>query len=195
MHHFISDIDEAHTLNSTLSTQPLSGYNPSSSASDNPASLTSLGLVKLELSRKSVSSCNVSLEAYLNEIRRDNLTYKACNKEGCKKKVSEKPSGGYECRSCGRVDGFQHRYMMKASISDETDHQWVTAFEDGAKDVFGMGANDLMQLRYIEQKAKSCHWVQVTFYLRHTRCISGMPTTQNSTMSSSEHSCRSFAFG
>ena len=27
------------------------------------------------------------MEAYLNEIKRDNLTYKACNKEGCKKKV------------------------------------------------------------------------------------------------------------
>ena len=114
--------------------------------------MSSLGLIKLELARKSIadSASNVTVEAYLNEIRRDNLTYKACKNEGCKKKVTEKPSGGYECRSCGRVDGFQHRYMMKASISDETDHQWVTAFEDGAKDIFGIGAHDLMQLRYAQ---------------------------------------------
>ena len=147
-HDFVLDIAEAHDLNATLSTQPLPGHSPSSSsAPDNPTSLASLGLIKLELNRKSNTSWNFTVEAYLNEIKRDNLTYKACNKEGCKKKVSEKPSGGLECRSCGRVDGFQHRYMMKASISDETDHQWVTAFEDGAKDIFGISANELMQLR------------------------------------------------
>ena len=145
----IPDIDEAHTLNATLSTQPLRGASASSSSL--PDNLSSLGLIKLELARKSIadSGSTFTVEAYLGEIRTENLAYKACENEACKKKVTEKASGGYECRSCGPVAGFRHRYIMKASICDETDHQWVTAFDDAAREIFGTGADELMQLRYV----------------------------------------------
>jgi replication factor A1 len=116
-------------------------------------------MIKLELQNSPIADSGryITVDANFTEIKRDNMAYMACPSEGCQKKVTERSGGGgsYDCKSCGRVDGYKYRFIIKGSIADSTGYQWVTAFEDAGAMIFGMSANDLMEIR--EKKERDFH--------------------------------------
>ncbi len=83
------------------------------------------------------------------------MAYKACPNETCNRKVTDRSSGQYDCRSCGVSSAFRYKFNVKTSICDETENQWVTLFEDAGREVFGMSAHELMDLR--EHDASAFH--------------------------------------
>lgn len=84
-------------------------------------------------------------------IKADNIAYPACKTDAqgqkCNKKVTE-TNGGWHCEKCSATwEEPDYRYMLSMSVADYSGQAWFQGFNEAAEVVFGMTANDLMQLR------------------------------------------------
>ncbi|KAK0410864.1 hypothetical protein QR680_005368 [Steinernema hermaphroditum] len=81
--------------------------------------------------------------AIINNVRSENIVYKACASEGCKKKVQEM-DGQYRCEKCDITrDSFKYVLMMGCELADATGSYWVTIFEEKARDLLKISADEL----------------------------------------------------
>ncbi|KAK0414152.1 hypothetical protein QR680_007173 [Steinernema hermaphroditum] len=81
--------------------------------------------------------------AIINNVRSENIVYKACATEGCKKKVQEM-DGQYRCEKCDITrDSFKYVLMMGCELADATGSRWVTIFEEKAGDLLKISADEL----------------------------------------------------
>ncbi|CDK27204.1 unnamed protein product [Kuraishia capsulata CBS 1993] len=88
-----------------------------------------------------------SFKGTISYIRSENIAYPACPNEGCSKKVLEE-GDKWRCEKCNELhDAPRWRYILSVSILDETDQLWVTCFEEVAKTILGISANDLIKIR------------------------------------------------
>lgn len=73
-----------------------------------------------------------------------NLFYKACINDRCKKKVFEN-GDQYECHSCGEVfDHFKPRFLSNLKFSDSTNEIWITTIGDkDCRVIFGLSEQEL----------------------------------------------------
>ena len=84
----------------------------------------------------------------------DNFAYEGCPMENCNKKLIPKGDDTFSCGKCGKTTStFVYKYMLRASIADATDNQWVTAFDEVARVIFGVTADDLMKKKDKDMKA------------------------------------------
>lgn len=87
-----------------------------------------------------------TLEAYLVDLKADNVVYKACST--CNRKVVELTNAGYRCEKCSQTtDNFTWRYILRGAIADATDFQWITMFDETAECVLGKSATCLAEIR------------------------------------------------
>ncbi|CCE65289.1 hypothetical protein TPHA_0K01560 [Tetrapisispora phaffii CBS 4417] len=89
-----------------------------------------------------------SVKASISFLKVDNFAYPACSSDDCNKKVLENPDGTWRCERCNKnQESPEYRYMLTISIIDETGQMWLTLFNDQAKQLLGVDANKLTELR------------------------------------------------
>uniref|UniRef100_A0A1I7Z0J5 Probable replication factor A 73 kDa subunit n=1 Tax=Steinernema glaseri TaxID=37863 RepID=A0A1I7Z0J5_9BILA len=85
--------------------------------------------------------------ATISNVRTENIVYKACATEGCKKKVQE-VDGQYRCEKCDITrDSYKYVLMMGCELADATGSYWVTIFEERARDLLKITADELGTLK------------------------------------------------
>lgn len=106
-----------------------------------------------------------SARATIVHIKADNISYPGCPSEGCNKKVIE-GAEGWRCEKCDRsYTQPEHRYViipasrlltlivavasyiMSMSVADYTGQAWLQGFNEVGLAVFGMPANQLVELK------------------------------------------------
>ncbi|KAF8892441.1 hypothetical protein BD779DRAFT_1642450 [Infundibulicybe gibba] len=94
-----------------------------------------------------------SIRATVMHIKTDNISYPACPSLGCNKKINES-GGSWVCDKCNKtVDGPDHRYIISMAVADWSGQAWLQGFNDTGVVVFGMTANELMEIRERDESA------------------------------------------
>ncbi|EAU88740.1 replication factor-A protein 1 [Coprinopsis cinerea okayama7 len=88
-----------------------------------------------------------STRATIIHIKDDNIAYPACPTQGCNKKVIEE-ADGWRCEKCEKVfEAPEYRYIMSMMVADHTGKAWFQGFNEVGVTVYGMSANDLVQIK------------------------------------------------
>lgn len=88
-----------------------------------------------------------STRATIMHIKSDNISYPACQTPGCSKKVVE-VNGSWRCEKCDKSFASpDHRYIMSLAVADWSGQAWLQGFNDVGNAVFGMPANELVQIK------------------------------------------------
>ncbi|KAF6764012.1 hypothetical protein DFP72DRAFT_873992 [Ephemerocybe angulata] len=88
-----------------------------------------------------------STRATIMHIKSDNLSYPACPGPNCQKKVTEQ-GDSWRCEKCDKsYPAPEHRYIMSMSVADHSGQAWVQGFNDVGTMVFGMTANELLEIK------------------------------------------------
>ncbi|KAJ9607275.1 Replication factor A protein 1 [Cladophialophora chaetospira] len=94
-----------------------------------------------------------SVKASIQYIKQDNFCYPACLSEGCNKKVVEIDPGQWRCERCDKThEKPEYRYIMSVNISDHTGQLWVSCFDETGRMVIGMSADELMEIKEVDEK-------------------------------------------
>lgn len=81
-------------------------------------------------------------------IKQDGISYPACQSEGCNKKVVEDNEGGWRCEKCNKsFPKPNYRYVMTVSVNDHTGQIWLSCFDEVARQIMGISADDLNDLK------------------------------------------------
>lgn len=108
-----------------------------------------------------------SIKGAVNFLKVDNFAYPACSNENCNKKVIEESDGTWRCEKCDTNNQAPDwRYMLTLSVLDETGQMWVTVFNDQAKQLLGIGANELISLKDADPETftKTIQGIQMNQY-------------------------------
>ena len=98
--------------------------------------------------------------SYVNPER---FSYPACkldyNGRPCNKKVtqSDEPGAqGWFCERCNATnDAPDHRYILSIKGMDHCGESWMTAFQESAPSITGIGANELVELKQEEERSEN----------------------------------------
>ena len=115
-----------------------------------------------------------SVEASIIMIKMDNIMYRACPNETCRRKVAEEPEGSedFKCVKCDKkYPNFTWRYSLQTAIADFTDFHWVTIFEESGNQILGMSADALARKKEdnmveYEQILDRCKYTLFEFTLK-----------------------------
>lgn len=89
-----------------------------------------------------------SLKATVTFVKTDNFSYPACQTEGCNRKVIEQADGTWRCEKCNKsFPQPKHRYILTVSVVDQTGQLWMTLFDDQARVLVGLSAEELLKLK------------------------------------------------
>jgi replication factor A1 len=89
-----------------------------------------------------------SIKATILYVKKDNVSYPACQTEGCNKKVVEINPGEWRCEKCDKAwDRPEHRYIMSINVGDHTGQLWLSCFNETGLQIMGVSANELMAMR------------------------------------------------
>lgn len=95
-----------------------------------------------------------SVKAAVSFLRVDNFAYPACSSEGCQKKVIQQSDNTWRCEKCDiNHPQANYRYMLTISIMDQTGQIWLTLFNDQAEQLLGVTANELTELKEVNNQA------------------------------------------
>ncbi|RAL15013.1 replication factor A subunit protein RFA1 [Aspergillus homomorphus CBS 101889] len=155
------DIEEAHKLKGWYDAQgrdgvftshaSMSGMTTSAARSDQFKTIAQVREEQLGMSEEAVY---FSLKATVIYIKQDNLCYPACLSEGCNKKVTELDPGQWRCERCDKTHPRpEYRYIMLVNVSDHTGQLWLSCFDDVGKLMMGTTADQLVELRQMDERA------------------------------------------
>ncbi|ORY11822.1 hypothetical protein BCR34DRAFT_564723 [Clohesyomyces aquaticus] len=89
-----------------------------------------------------------NLRASVVFVKNTMVTYPACNKEGCNKKVIEENPGEWWCENCQmKWPKPEYRYILSVNVADHTGQLWLSCFDDAGRVIVGMPGNDLMDMK------------------------------------------------
>lgn len=89
-----------------------------------------------------------TVKATIIFVRQENVSYPACLKPDCNKKVVEGDPGQWRCERCDVTHPKpEWRYIMSVNVSDHTGQIWLSLFDDVGRIVMGMSADDLKELQ------------------------------------------------
>ncbi|KAG5645082.1 hypothetical protein DXG03_007173 [Asterophora parasitica] len=148
------DIDECFTLRGWYDS---SGSGQSFQAQSNSGGATTSGFRRSEMrSINEVKEAQLgqqdkvdffSIRGTIMHIKADNICYPACPTAGCNKKVIE-VNGNWRCEKCSKsFEAPEYRYIMALAVADWSGQAWLQGFNDVGLAVFGMPANDLVEIR------------------------------------------------
>ncbi|PPQ93249.1 hypothetical protein CVT25_015247 [Psilocybe cyanescens] len=88
-----------------------------------------------------------STRATIMHIKNDNISYPACPTPNCNKKVVD-VNGSWRCEKCNQSFGApEHRYIMSMAVADYSGQAWLQGFNDVGTAVFGISANELLEIK------------------------------------------------
>lgn len=113
--------------------------------------------------------------------RQENFSYPACPTQTCNnKKVTELGDGTWQCEKCNIAhDKPNHRYIMSLNVADFTNHMWLTCFDEAARQIMGMPANELIELRDNDDAGFQAAFEKATLQKYSFRCRARMDTYGN----------------
>jgi replication factor A1 len=113
-----------------------------------------------------------SIKATIVFAKQDNFSYPACPGQNCNnKKVTPLGDGTYQCEKCNIAhEKPNHRYILSLNVADFTNHQWLTCFDETARIVMGIDANELNELRENDDAAFQAAFEAATLKKFHFRC-------------------------
>ena len=156
------DIDEAHKLK---------GWYDAQGRTDTFASHASMGgsmgaaggrsdpnktilQVKEENLGMSETTDYFTTKATIIYVKQDSVAYPACLSDGCNKKVVEVDPGQWRCEKCDKTHPKpEYRYIMSVNVSDYTGQIWLSCFDDVGRQIMGMSADQLTEMKENEEKA------------------------------------------
>ena len=94
-----------------------------------------------------------STKATIIYAKQESFAYPACLSEDCNKKVIEM-DGGWRCERCDKTHPKpEYRYILSLNVSDHTGQIWLSCFDDVARLIMGMSADQLTELKDNDEKA------------------------------------------
>ncbi|KOS20078.1 Replication factor A protein 1 [Escovopsis weberi] len=90
-----------------------------------------------------------AIKATIVFVKQENFCYPACASGGkCAKKVVMMGDGTWHCENCNAsYDKPNYRYILQLNVADHTSHQWLSCFDDTARLIVGVSANELMEYK------------------------------------------------
>ena len=125
-----------------------------------------------------------TLKATIVYIKADStIAYPACQSEGCNKKVTNTDQDKWTCERCDRsYPAPEWRYVVSVNVSDWTGSFYLNCFDEVGRQVFGMTANELVELKENDDaKYKECV-AEATLRTWVWRCRAKMDTYQEQQM-------------
>ncbi|QUC23289.1 uncharacterized protein UV8b_07530 [Ustilaginoidea virens] len=116
-----------------------------------------------------------SIKATIVFVKQDNFCYPACSRDGCSKKVVETGDGTWYCEKCSLSHAKpDYRYIVSLNVADHTSHQWLSCFNESGLLIFGMTANELMDLKEQDDAKFMAAFETVNCKKFHFRCRAKM---------------------
>ncbi|KNH05000.1 replication factor A 51kDa subunit [Perkinsela sp. CCAP 1560/4] len=114
----------------------------------------------------------ITVRATITHIKQENMFYDAC--PTCHRKVISQNlnSGPYRCERCDQThEVADARFLLSLMISDGTSQMWVTGFDDVAKKVLGVSAEEFRKqsmedAQYATSLRQRCMYAQFLAKLR-----------------------------
>ncbi|RMZ88907.1 hypothetical protein DV736_g3864, partial [Chaetothyriales sp. CBS 134916] len=89
-----------------------------------------------------------SVKASIQHIKQASFCYPSCLTEGCNKKVVEIDPGQWRCERCDKNHPKpEYRYILSVNVSDHTGQLWLSCFDDTGRQLIGMTADQLMEIK------------------------------------------------
>uniref|UniRef100_A0A8R1HT67 Replication protein A subunit n=1 Tax=Caenorhabditis japonica TaxID=281687 RepID=A0A8R1HT67_CAEJA len=124
---------------------------------------TIAGLQEMQFGKDSEKGDFASIKAMITRINPSTALYKGCPNEGCQKKLNDL-DGEYRCEKCqSTTQRFKWLYMMQFELSDETGQVYVTAFGDNAAKVVGKPAQELGDLKDMDENEYQAIFDRIQF--------------------------------
>jgi replication factor A1 len=99
--------------------------------------------------------------------------------EGCNKKTFEIDEGQWRCERCDKTHPKpKYRYIMSINLSDHTGQLWLSCFDEAGQMIMGKSADDLMEIRKIDEKRVSEVFQEANCTTWVFRCKAKMDTFQ-----------------
>lgn len=93
-----------------------------------------------------------TLKATVVYINQTSFAYPACKSENCNKKVVEQGDGTWRCEKCDISHPRpQYRYIMSFNVNDHTGQLWLNCFDETARTIMGMTADQAMELKETDE--------------------------------------------
>jgi replication factor A1 len=116
-----------------------------------------------------------SIKATIVFVKQENFCYPACASEGCNKKVVNTGDDRWLCEKCNIThDKPDYRYILSLNVADHTSHQWLSCFDDTGRTIFGISANDLMELKENDEQRFTAAFDEVNCKKLYFRCRAKM---------------------
>ncbi|KIX06086.1 uncharacterized protein Z518_04060 [Rhinocladiella mackenziei CBS 650.93] len=156
------DMPEAHKLKGWYDEQGRSGNfathanvqgTVTGAGGSRPDPFKTISQVKEEQLGMSDNPDYFSVKASIQYIKQDNFCYPSCLSEGCNKKVVEIDPGQWRCERCDKNHPKpEYRYIMSVNIGDHTGQLWVSCFDETGRTIIGMSADELMEIKEVDEK-------------------------------------------
>lgn len=181
------DIDEAHKLKGWYDAQGKNdtfmshqGMSSVGAAGGRSEVTKSIMQVKEENLGMSENTDYFTTKATIIYVKQDNVSYPACLSEGCNKKVLEVEPGQWRCERCDKTHPKpEHRYIMSINVSDHTGQLWLSCFDDVGRMIMGMSADQLMELKEMDEKAAGDAFQEANCKTFVFKCRAKMDTFQD----------------
>lgn len=152
------DIDEAHVLRgwwdafgseTTFQSHTSSYTSAGNAGAFDRASIRNLNEVKTSgVGTHDGGAENFCSRATIMHVKSDNVSYPACPKEGCNKKVTEMGGQGWRCEKCDQTyPKPEYRYILSMAVADWSGQAWLQGFNEAGLAVFGKTADELQEIR------------------------------------------------
>lgn len=100
----------------------------------------------------------------VHAIRQSNMTYKACPKPDCNKKIVDNGDGTYRCDKCSAdTHDFKNRLLCNVLFGDWTSNRWVTLFADVAEKVLQKNGDEIADLENGDKAAAENYFNDLQF--------------------------------
>ena len=111
-----------------------------------------------------------TIKATVIYLRHENPAYPACPTPECsRKKVFADDEGGWRCEKCGKTHPKpEYRYVLSINVSDFTGQIYLSCFDESARLIMGMGADQLMEMK--ENGTDKDAWQAATGQFLTFRC-------------------------
>ncbi|KAI4484282.1 hypothetical protein M0804_007738 [Polistes exclamans] len=145
------DIPEAHKLRGWYNTIGMSDQVKNLSTSNKSGIMNGEWLSLQDaidlLNDKKCSSVIYIGKLIVSSIRSENVIYKSCPVEGCKKKMIDQANGMYRCEKCNKeYPSFKYRVLASINFCDWITCQWAVAFSEEAEKVLSITSQELGEL-------------------------------------------------
>ena len=89
-----------------------------------------------------------TIKASVSFIKPDNFSYPSCSTDGCSKKVIEQNDLTWRCERCEiNHKNPLYRYILSASVVDETGQMWINLFNEQGETLLGCDAKTLLEIK------------------------------------------------